>query len=154
MFSKKLCTCLLAIAASLAVSRTASAQVNYSDWKKTEKGNYYRLCRFPEGGHQHLVLFAEKPQWVYWYNPVSEVFWCCCPTIRHPKFADDVRAGKDQFLMATKKAKDVKEAEFPEDVSPNFKSGAKAKDLDVSEVELGCPPPDLPPALSGPLGNF
>jgi hypothetical protein len=147
MFSKKLCACLLAVVASFVVGRTASAQVDYGGWQKTGQGNYYRVCRFPQGGYQYLVLFAAKPQWAYWYNPVSEVYWCCCPTIRHPEFADDVRAGKDQFLMASKKAKDIKDAEFPEDASPNFKSGAKAKDKDGGDVDLGCPPPDLPPGI-------
>jgi hypothetical protein len=154
MYRKNLCAWFFVITANLLLTGTASAQVHYGRWQKTEKGNFYRVCRFPEGGYQYLVLFVEKPQWVYWYNPVSEVYWCCCPTIRHPKFADDVRAGKDQFLMATTKAKDIKDAEFPEDVSPNFKSGAKAKDHDGSAVDLGCPPPDLPPALLAPPAKF
>jgi hypothetical protein len=42
-------------------------------------------------------------------------------------FADDVPNGKDQFLMASKKAKDIKDAEFPEDASPASRAAPRLK---------------------------
>lgn len=122
-------------------------QVNYGPWMRTGKGNYYRKCTFPQGGQQLLILFPSKPQWVYWYNQEKQVYWCCCPTIKHPDYGDDVQAGKDLFLMATRKTNDIETCEFPEDAGPNFRSGATAKDRDGSDVDLGCPPPELPPGV-------
>lgn len=125
----------------------AGGNVTYGEWKKTERGNYYRVCYFPRGGYQYLILFPQKPEWVYWYNPTNNVYWCCCPTVRHPRFGEDIAKGRDLFLMATEKAANIDDTRFPEDPSPNFKSGATAKDKDGSIVDLGCPPPDLPPGI-------
>ena len=122
----------------------AFAQVDYAPWKKTEKGNYYRVCKFPKGEYQYLILFKDKPKWVYWYNQKADKFWSCCPTIKHPKWGEDAAAGKDRFLIAIVKAAKIEDCKFPEDDGPNFKPGATAKDKDGSTVNLGCPPPDLP----------
>ena len=120
MHAKGLLAFALVLAAGLSFTGTAAAQVNYGSWQKSPKGNYYRVCKFPKGGYQYLMLFPEKPQWVYWYNPNTQVYWCCCPTIRHPQFGMDARAGKDQFLMASKKTNDIKTTMFPDDAGPNF----------------------------------
>ena len=130
-----------------AAGRSASAQVDYGPWQQTARGNYYRVCMFPAGGHQLLILFPSKPQWVYWYNPDKQVYWCCCPTIKHPSFGSDAANGVDQFLMATTKSNKIEDTEFPDDAGPNFKSNAKAKDKNGQDVTLGCPPPDLPPGV-------
>lgn len=115
------------------------------DWSYNQQKNYYyKRCSFPAGGYQYIICYPDKPEWIYWYNPAKQVCWCACPTIRHPKWGDDVAAGKDLFLMATDKAKDPRDTTFPNDTGANFKSGATAKDLDGSDVPLGCPPTDLP----------
>jgi hypothetical protein len=123
------------------------AQVTYApNWSyNQQKGYFYKKCSFPAGGYQYLVYYKEKPNWVYWYNPATEVFWCACPTVNHPKWGEDIKNGKDLFLMASKKAKNLEDAEFPSagDDGANFKKG-KAKDKDGSSVDLSCPPPDLP----------
>ena len=125
----------------------SSGTVTYGSWKRTERGNYYRICYFPRGGYQYVILFPQKPEWVYWYNPTSNVYWCCCPTIRHPRYGEAIADGGDLFLMATTKAGDIEDTEFPDDSGPNFKSGATAKDKDGSTVNLGCPPTDLPSGI-------
>jgi hypothetical protein len=124
----------------------AFAQVKYDkEWSyNKDKGYYYKKCMFPKGGYQYLIYYKEKPKWVYWYNPDKEVFWCACPTVKHPKWGEDIKAGKDLFLEAKKKAKKLEDSEFPDgDDGANFKKG-KAKDKDGSDVDLSCPPPDLP----------
>lgn len=132
-------------------ANAAQGQVRYGPWQFNDaKGYYFRVCSFPAGGQQYLILYPNKPQWVYWFNPSAAngpVFWCACPTIRHPEFGADARNGKDQFLMAKTKGRTIDATTFPEDVGPNIKSGAKAKDKDGSEVDLGCPPPALPADL-------
>ncbi len=110
------------------------------------KEYYYRECTFPAGAHQFLIYYKDrKPNWVYWYNPEKQVFWRACPTIKHPKWGNDIRNGKDLFLVATDKAREVDDCEFPDagGDGANFGKG-KAKDRDGSDVNLGCPPPDLP----------
>lgn len=132
---------------STAQPGSSGGSVTYGNWKRTERGNYYRVCYFPRGGYQYLILFPQKPEWVYWYNPSSNVYWCCCPTVRHPRYGSAIAGGRDLFLMATTKAGDIEDAEFPNDPGPNFKSSASAKDKDGSSVTLGCPPPDLPSGI-------
>lgn len=136
----------LAIIALGALASHAAAEVTYDkEWKyNREKDYFYKKCTFPKGGYQYLIYYKEKTEWVYWYNPAAEVFWCACPTVKHPKWGKDIRAGKDLFLMATKKAKKLEDCKFPDDDNgANFKKG-KAKDKDGSTVDLTCPPPDLP----------
>lgn len=137
---------IAAFCLTLIPSRVA-AQVTYDqDWSyNNQKDYYYKKCTFPAGGYQYLIFFKAKPQWVYWYNPGTQVFWCACPTVKHPQFGEDIKAGKDLFLMAKKKDKKIEDTEFPDpgDNGANFKKG-KAKDKDGSEVDLTCPPPDLP----------
>jgi hypothetical protein len=121
------------------------AVVYDADWSYNDgKGYYYKRCRFPQGGYQYIIWYSEKPEWIYWYNPAKQVTWCACPTVRHPDFGDQVRNGEDLFLMASEKARDPKDATFPDDDGANFKSGATATDSDGSTVSLGCPPTDLP----------
>lgn len=127
----------------------AAAQVRYDKKWSYNKGKdyYYKKCSFPKGGYQYIIFYQAKPEFIYWYNPVTEVCWCCCPTVKNPVYGDAVKKGKDLFLMADKKAKDPKDAKFPDANDANFKKGAakaKAKDKDGSEVDLSCPPPDLP----------
>jgi hypothetical protein len=115
------------------------------DWSyNAGKGYYYKKCSFPAGGYQYIIFYSQKPQWIYWYNPVKEVCWCACPTVKHPTFGDDVAAGKDLFLMAKDKARDPRDTTFPDANGANFQVGATAKDRDGSDVNLGCPPTDLP----------
>jgi hypothetical protein len=109
-----------------------------------QKDYYYKKCSFPGGGYQYIIYYVEKPEWIYWYNPVKQVCWCACPTVKHPQWGRDVAAGKDLFLMATDKQRDPRDTTFPSDNGANFKTGATAKDNDGSDVNLGCPPTDLP----------
>jgi len=137
--------CLAAFAWG-ALAPAVSAQVTYDkNWSyNKDKGYYYKKCAFPRGGHQYLVYYKSKPNWVYWYNPTTQVYWCACPTVNHPKWGQDIKNGKDLFLMATTKDRDLERTKFPDDANgANFKKG-KAKDSDGSEVDLSCPPPDLP----------
>lgn len=122
------------------------ATVTYGDWQFNQsKGYYYRVCSFPAGAYQYVIYYPSKPNWVYWYNPAKSVFWCACPTVNHPKWGDDISAGKDLFLMAETKTGDVTTTVFPDagDDGANFVSGT-ATDKDGSSVNLGCPPTDLP----------
>lgn len=131
-----------------AATSLAQAQgVQYGPWQQTAKGNYLRKCTLPAGGYQYLCVFPEKPEWVYWYNPATQKFWCACPTIQHPDFGRDIAAGKDLFLMATKKDATIDQTVFPADPGANFKSNPTAKDRDGTDVPLGCPPTDLPPGF-------
>jgi hypothetical protein len=116
------------------------------DWSyHAQKGYHYKKCSFPAGGYQYITVYAEKTQWLYWYNPVKEVCWCACPTVKHPLWGRDIAAGEDLFLMAKDKARDPRETTFPDgNDGANFKIGASAKDKDGSDVTLGCPPADLP----------
>ena len=124
----------------------SGGSVKYGPWSYHEtKGYYYRPCYFPAGGHQYLIYYHRaKPNWVYWFNPEKRIFWCACPTVLHPSWGDDIRAGKDLFLLAGVKARNVGDCEFPR---PNdlgdFVTGS-ATDQDGSTVNLDCPPPDLP----------
>jgi hypothetical protein len=126
-------------------------QVNYGPWRfNNDTGYYFRVCTFPAGGYQYLILYPSKPQWVYWFNPNGPngpVFWCACPTVRHPQFGNAISQGQDLFLMATTKGRTIEQTSFPDDAGPNFKTGAQAKDRDGSAVNLNCPPPDLPSDL-------
>lgn len=120
--------------------------VSYSNWKyHAQKDYYYCTCSFPAGGYQYVIYYKTKPNWVYWYNPDKDVFWCACPTVNHPKWGTAISNGEDLFLIATTKARNVGDCEFPDagDDGANFTKG-KAKDKDGSEVDLGCPPTDLP----------
>lgn len=110
----------------------------------SQKGYYYKRCTFPAGGYQYIICYPDKPEWIYWYNPVKQVCWCACPTIQHPMWGNAIAKGQDLFLMATVKARDPRDATFPDDTGANFKSDASAKDRDGSDVPLGCPPTDLP----------
>jgi hypothetical protein len=109
------------------------------------KDYYYKKCTFPAGGYQYIIYYKSKPNWLYWYNPEKQVFWCACPTVNHPRWGNDIRNGKDLFLMADVKAGEIEDARFPAagDDGANFTTGS-AKDKDGSSVALGCPPPDLP----------
>lgn len=154
MLRKRLPIVMFALLVGLVLTTSASAEVKYSSWKKTNLGNHYRRCTFPNGGYQYLFLFKAKPEWVYWYNPQKKVYWSCCPTKKHPDYKDEVLAQKDLFLIAIVKANDIEQCKFPEakpgpggSPSPNFKKGATAKDRDGSDVDLGCPPSDLPPGV-------
>ena len=120
--------------------------VSYSDWiYHAQKDYYYCKCSFPAGGYQYVIYYKTKPNWVYWFNPDKNVFWCACPTVNHPKWGDSIANGQDLFLIATTKARNVGDCEFPDpgDDGANFTKG-KAKDKDGSDVDLGCPPTDLP----------
>jgi hypothetical protein len=120
------------------------ANVVYGNWEYNgQKNYYYRKCSFPAGGHQYVIYFKNKPNWIFWYNPDKEVYWCECPTVNHPQWGQSVRNGKDLFLVATTKARNIEDCVFPDDNAGNFVNG-KAIDKDGSEVSLGCPPPDLP----------
>jgi len=142
----QLFACVVVATASLFMCQTASAQVQYGDWKPTPGGNYSRKCTFPGGGHQYIMCFPQKPDWVYWYNPKKQVYWCCCPTKRNPYFNNDVLAGKDQFLKAITPTGNIQTTVFP--ANANFNAGkTTAKDIDGSDVDLGCPPSDLPPGV-------
>lgn len=124
----------------------ASAQVTYDkDWSYNQnKDYYYKYCAFPQGGYQFLIYYKSRPQWVYWYNPVKKVFWCACPTVNHPVFGVAIQNGEDLFLVATTPARNREDCVFPNvGKGENFKKG-KAKDKDGSDVDLSCPPPDLP----------
>jgi hypothetical protein len=122
-------------------------QVTYGPWKvHPQKGYHYRVCTFPAGGYQYIIYYKEtKPHWIYWYNPEKSLFWCACPTATHPQWGEAIQNGSDLFLIAITKAGSVEDCEFPDpgDDGANFVKG-KAKDQDGSEVDLGCPPPDLP----------
>ena len=109
------------------------------------KDYYYKKCSFPAGSYQYIIFFKSKPQWLYWYNPEKQVYWCACPTVNHPRWGDDVQNGKDLFLLASTKAGSIEETRFPSagDDGANFTTGT-AKDKDGSTVTLGCPPSDLP----------
>ncbi|MEQ8785860.1 MAG: hypothetical protein RIC55_06160 [Pirellulaceae bacterium] len=125
----------------------SGGSVTYGPWKyNSGKGYYYRKCSFPAGGYQYLVYYKNiKPDWVYWYNPSKQVFWCACPTSKNSRWGDDIRRGKDLFLMADTKADSLEDTVFPDAGSDgaNFTPG-KTKDRDGSTVDLGCPPDDLP----------
>lgn len=120
-------------------------QVTYGDWQRTDRGNYIRSCTLPGGARQYLCLSPGKPEWVYWYNPATQQFWCACPTTRHPDFGGQIAAGRDLFLMATRKAGTIDDTVFPDNAGANFKQGVSAKDADGTSVPLGCPPTDFPP---------
>jgi hypothetical protein len=111
----------------------------------TGKGYYYKKCAFPAGGYQYIIFYKSKPNWLYWYNPEKQVYWCACPTINHPQWGNDIQNGKDLFLMASVKAGNLEDARFPSagEDGANFTTGS-AKDKDGSTVTLGCPPSDLP----------
>lgn len=132
---------------STPVKVTGGGQVVYDEtWSYNDnRGYYYKRCTFPAGGYQYLIYYKSKPSWVYWYNPVSEVYWCACPTVRHSKWGNNIRNGEDLFLIATTKAREIEDTEFPDegDDGANFRKGS-AKDKDGSTVNLNCPPPDLP----------
>ncbi|MDX1946709.1 MAG: hypothetical protein SFU86_15015 [Pirellulaceae bacterium] len=130
--------------ALLVLTASPLVAVDYSDWQyNAGKGYYYRKCSFPAGGHQYVVYYKSRPQWVYWYNPGAQVFWSACPTINHPTWGNDIRNGKDLFLIAEVKGRNVEDCKFPMPTGANFVPG-KAKDKDGGDVALGCPPPDLP----------
>lgn len=139
--------CALVFGLVLVSAAPATAQVKYGPWEKTAEGNFFRRCTFPAGGHQYLILVKDNPQWVFWFNPETQVFWCACPTVRHPEFAKDVKEGKDQFLMAIKKSNALSKVEFPPEPGKNFKPNATAKDRNGKSVDLSCPPIDLPPGI-------
>lgn len=139
--------CALVFGLVLVSAAPATAQVKYGPWEKTAEGNFFRRCTFPAGGHQYLILVKDNPQWVFWFNPETQVFWCACPTVRHPDFARDVKEGKKQFLMAIKKASALGQVEFPAEAGKNFKATARVKDKDGTTVELTPPPSDLPAGL-------
>ncbi|MDX1947958.1 MAG: hypothetical protein SFU86_21345 [Pirellulaceae bacterium] len=123
----------------------AGGNVEYGDWAYNgAKGYYYRRCSFPAGGHQYVIYYPNRTQWVYWYNPEREVIWCACPTVNHPTWGDDIRAGKDLFLMATVKGRNADDCEFPNPGDGDKFVTGQATDKDGSKVNLGCPPPDLP----------
>lgn len=121
--------------------------VTYGPWQyNQQKAYYYRKCAFPAGGYQYVIYYKNtKPNWVYWYNPDKQVYWCACPTSSHPKWGNAIKQGKDLFLVADKKARDVEDCDFPNpgDDGANFTKG-RTKDKDGSDVDLGCPPDDLP----------
>lgn len=125
----------------------AQGRVTYGRWSRTQRGNYTRTCTLPNGGVQYLILFVEKPEWVYWYNPSTQKYWCACPTTMHPDYGDQIERGVDLFLMADVKASSIEETEFPRDAGANFVRGATAKDNNGANVNLGCPPTDLPPGI-------
>jgi hypothetical protein len=120
--------------------------VTYSKWTyHPDKDYYYCKCSFPAGGYQYVIYYKTKPNWVYWFNPDKNVFWCACPTVNHPRWGNAISNGQDLFLLADTKARHVEDCEFPDpgDDGANFTKG-KAKDKDGSDVDLGCPPTDLP----------
>lgn len=129
-----------------AANNAALASVSYGDWQFNQpKDYYYRVCSFPAGGYQYVIYYPTKPNWVYWYNPVKNVFWCACPTVNHPRWGQGIANGKDLFLLASTKAGDIGNTVFPDagDDGANFVTGT-ATDKDGATVELGCPPTDLP----------
>lgn len=125
---------------------SVSAQVTYArNWTyNSNKSYYYKKCTFPSGDFQYLIYYKSKPNWVYWYNRHTEKFWCACPTVNHSKWGNDVRNGKDLFLIATVKSKQLGDTKFPDDADgANFKPG-KTTDNQNNTVNLECPPIDLP----------
>jgi len=129
-------------------ANVGQGQVTYGAWQFNDaKGYYFRTCAFPAGANQYLICYPGKTQWVYWYNPASQVFWCACPTARHPEFGRAISQGQDLFLMASTKGRTLDDTTFPDNVGANLKKGVQAKDRDGSMVSLGCPPADLPADL-------
>jgi hypothetical protein len=55
----------------------------------------------------------------------------------HPKWGESIQNGQDLFLIASTKARNIEDCEFPDpgDDGANFKPG-KAKDKDGTEVNL------------------
>lgn len=124
----------------------AQSNVSYGPWGyNAAKGYYYRTCTLPAGAHQYLIYYSSRPDWVYWYNPTSQVTWSCCPTVNNSQWGNAVQQGQDLFLMATYKARDPLDCQFPDpgDNGANFVTGS-ATDNDGTQVDLGCPPTDLP----------
>jgi len=119
----------------------------YGNWMAHPSKPYsYRICRLPAGGHQYLISYNNNPNWVYWFNPATQVYWCACPTVNHPQFGNQVRNGQDLFLMAANKSSTIDDTQFPDPGlnGANFKTSATAKDKDGSTVTLNTPPTDLP----------
>lgn len=139
-----LACCLAAAAPARATDVTYDQSWTYNN----QKDYYYKKCTFPHGGYQYVCYYPDKPSWVYWYNPDKQVYWCACPTVKNTYWGADVKKGKDLFLYAGTPAKSIKDCDFPDPGNDggNFHLG-KTKDKDGSDVELGCPPPDLPPDL-------
>ncbi len=119
----------------------------YSAWARhPAKGYNYRTCQLPSGGCQYLISYPDNPNWIYWYNPSSKVFWCACPTVNHPDYGCQIRSGQDLFLMASSKSSTINNTVFPDPGhnGANFKPSTTAKDADGTTVALNSPPTDLP----------
>ncbi len=135
--------CLAAVVVAfigVAFPMGAKAQVTYAkDWSYNQRKDYFsKKCSFPAGGYQYLVYDKSQPKWVYWYNPgtQTQVYWCACPTVNHPKWGQNIRVGEDLFLKASTMSKNIEDTKFPDDANgANFKKGT-AKDKDGSPVDL------------------
>ncbi|MFN9717371.1 MAG: hypothetical protein ACK58L_01675 [Planctomycetota bacterium] len=119
----------------------------YSDWSwHSAKGYHYRTCLLPAGGCQYLISYPDNPDWTYWYNPSSKVFWCACPTVNHPTYGCQIQGGHNLFLMASSKASTIDATVFPDPGvnGANFKRSMTATDSSGVTVALNPPPADLP----------
>ncbi len=116
--------------------------VDYSDWKYNDrKCYYYRTCQFPGGGYQYVIYYPDTdPEWVFWYNPKSEKYWCSCPTVKHPKYGKKVRNGHEYFHRCSQPAREIEDCEWEDEIT----TSCTAKNDRGESIDLAGLPTDLP----------
>jgi len=63
----------------------------YGPWTRSvNPGCHYRVYyskpkpTSPTYHMQRVYYYESKPEWMYFYNPESQKYWCCCPTTNNP----------------------------------------------------------------------
>lgn len=145
------------VLASGSVASAASFQPSgrqcYGPWiKSVNPGCYYRIYYYkPKPTSQtyktqRAYCYDSRPGWIYFYNPDSEKFWCCCPTIQNSDATCRQKAQQEKewwgVLPKSKRSKDLDECvdEFPDpsdDECPEIPDS-----MDGMLMEM--PPPSLP----------
>jgi hypothetical protein len=139
----------------LAPSFAQAPRQQYSKWEyNAEKKYHYSKFEYkadPKAAtytHQYVLYYKDDPKlknWVYYYNPATEKVWARYPTVEHPTYGKDVKAGKEMWSILPKE----KQAKSVYDIPAEAYPAPSAKVCPtIPECKDGCqialPPKDLP----------
>ena len=108
---------------------------SYSAWHKSPYHYYYRYYYSTPQTYDYVILYPAQPRYLYYYNPVSKVYWG-----RY-----DLKAKGYSLLAEVDRkglVKDIPDAKFPEPGDmPQVPGGQEGEKVQVPPIDL---PTDLP----------
>jgi hypothetical protein len=115
----------------------------YSGWHRhSTHGYHYRYYHFKPHAdfagfkHHYVIHHANRPGWLYFYNPHTKRYWGRCPA---------GASGKGQYALLAPEDRKASLADIPESAFPE---PGPMPPIPESEdgVAMDLPPDDLPPA--------